>query len=218
MSKLRVHNFCISLDGFGAGPRQDLEHPDRRGRPRIARWIFDTAYGRSMIGKSNGSTGLDDGMLRDGDQNIGASIMGRNMFGPIRGPWDSDEAARAWRGWWGENPPYHHEVFVLTHHAREPLAMDGGTTFHFVTDGPLAALERARQAAAGADIRVAGGVGTVRDYIARGLVDTLHLAVVPVLLGTGERLFENDWNAAGYQCTEFEPSDEVIHVQLARQR
>lgn len=217
MSKLRVHNFCISLDGFGAGPRQDLEHPIGVGGHALHRWIFDTAYGRSMIGKSSGSTGLDDRMLREGDENIGASIMGRNMFGPIRGTWDSDDAASTWRGWWGETPPYHHEVFVLTHHARESLALDGGTTFHFVTDGPQAALERARAAAAGADIRLAGGVGTVRDYIELGLVDTLHLAVVPVLLGSGERLFENDWSAAGYATTEFESSDDVIHVRLERQ-
>ncbi|MGL3807244.1 dihydrofolate reductase family protein [Paeniglutamicibacter sp. R2-26] len=217
MGKLRVHNFAISLDGFGAGPRQDLEHPLGKGGHALHGWVFDTAYGRSMIGASNGSTGLDDRMLRRGDENIGATIMGRNMFGPIRGPWDSDESARTWRGWWGETPPYHHDVFVLTHHAREPLAMDGGTTFHFVTEGPLVALERATQAASGADIRLGGGVGAVRDYVERGLVDSLHLAVVPVILGSGERIFENDWNAAGYRCSEFEASEEVVHVQLVRE-
>lgn len=217
MSKLRVHNFCLSLDGFGAGPHPDLEHPLGVGAERLHHWIFDTAYGRAMSGQENGSSGLDNSYLVAGDQNIGATIMGRNMFGPIRGPWDADDAARKWTGWWGEEPPYHHDVFVLTGHARAPLAMQGGTTFHFVTQGPEIALELATEAAAGADIRLGGGASAIRQYVALGLVDTLHLAMVPVLLGSGERLFETNWRAAGYACSGFEASEDVVHVQLARE-
>ncbi|MFD1210643.1 dihydrofolate reductase family protein [Arthrobacter sp. GCM10027362] len=213
MPKLRVHNFAVSVDGYGAGPDQNAEQPLGVGGERLHDWIFATAFGRRMIGEDGGSTGVDNGFLERGVQGIGATIMGRNMFGPVRGGWDGSD----WTGWWGENPPFHHPVFVLTHHPRPPVTMDGGTVFNFVTDGIEAALEQAFAAAGGADVRLGGGASTVQQYLRAGLVDDLHLAVVPILLGGGERLFENlDGRPAGLELAEFAPSDAVAHVRFVQ--
>jgi dihydrofolate reductase len=207
MAELRVHNFSLSLDGYAAGPAQDTEHPLGIGGERLHEWVFDPDAER---------TGVDDRMQARGTDGIGATIMGRNMFGPVRGGWGESEP---WLGWWGEDPPFHHEVFVLTHHAREPLAMAGGTTFHFVTDGIEAALDRAREAAGRLHVRLGGGVATVQEYLRAGLLDELHLVVVPVLLGSGERLFEGLADALdGWACVEFAPSRSVSHVRLRRGR
>src|SRR5262245_34779362 len=184
MSKLRVQSFSVSLDGFGAGPRQSLEHPLGVGGEALHRWFFSTRTFQRMFAGEGGEAGVDDDFAARGFANIGAWILGRNMFGPVRGPWPDD----SWKGWWGANPPYHVPVFVLTHHARPPVAMEGGTTFHFVTDGIHAARERAREAAGGKDIRLGGGVDTIRQYLRAGLVDEMHLALSPALLGSGEAL------------------------------
>jgi dihydrofolate reductase len=212
-TKLRVHNFSMSIDGYAAGPDQGLDTPLGVDGTRLHEWVFQTRYGRSMIGQPGGALDLDHAFLLRGDDNIGATIMGRNMFGPIRGPWDDG----SWTGWWGPTPPYHHDVFVLTHHARDQVAMDGGTTFHFVTDGIEAALERATAAAGGADIRLGGGVATIRQYLRAGLVDEMHLALVPVLLGRGERLFDDlDGGPAGLERVELVASPAVAHVVFAK--
>ena len=210
MPKLRVHNFAISLDGFGAGPNQDLDNPLGAGGRQLHQWAFATA---TFHGTEGGETGIDDDFIKLGETNIGATVMGRNMFGPVRGPWNSSD----WKGWWGDEPPYHHPVFVLTHHAHDPIVMEGGTTFHFVTDGHEAALERAFDAARGADVRLGGGVATVREYLRLGLVDELHVAVVPVLLGRGERLFGDLGDALDrYERVEYVPSPAVAHMRLTR--
>jgi dihydrofolate reductase len=213
MPKVRVHNLAVSLDGYAAGPDQDVDNPLGVGGPRLHEWVFRTAYGRAMFGLEGGEEGVDQDFMARGDVGIGATIMGRNMFGPIRGPWgDAD-----WTGWWGDEPPYHHPVFVLTHHPRPPIPMAGGTTFHFVDDGIEAALERALQAAGGKDVRIGGGPSTVQQYLRAGLIDDMHVAVVPVLLGGGERLFDNlDGGPKGYECVEFVASPSVLHVRLAR--
>jgi dihydrofolate reductase len=204
MTELRVHNFSMSLDGYIAGPDQGVDHPLGVGAEQLHEWIFGLPEQRTPV---------DERMQAYGTDGIGATIMGRNMFGPVRGDWGAEE----WTGWWGEDPPFHHDVFVLTHHARDPVTMAGGTTFHFVTDGIEAALERARDAAGTAHVRLGGGAATVRQYLRAGLVDELHLVVVPVLLGGGERLFE-DMGAAldGWRCVEFTPSKAVAHVRLRR--
>ena len=213
MPKLRVHNFAISLDGYAAGPNQTLDNPLGVGGPRLHEWVFETRSGRQMQGRSGGTEGLDDEFITRGDAGIGATIMGRNMFGPIRGPWADD----AWTGWWGDNPPYHHPVFVLTHHPRPSITMQGGTTFHFVDDRIEVALAKAFDAAKGNDVRLGGGVSTIQQYLRAGLVDELHVAIVPILLGSGERLFDNiDGGPAGYECVEFVSSALVAHVRLAR--
>ena len=211
MSRLRVHNLAMSLDGFVAGPKQDLDNPLGGGGEQLHEWVFETRGGRLMIGQDGGSEGADNDFFARGEDNIGAHVMGRNMFGPVRGSWGDEQ----WKGWWGDNPPYHHEVFVLTHHPRASLPMDGGTTFHFVTDGPEAALERAREAAGGKDVRLGGGAATVRRYLELGLVDEMHVAVVPVLLGGGERLFDNRYD--GYRVVERVCSPAVTHIVLARE-
>jgi dihydrofolate reductase len=212
MSELRVHSFSVSIDGYGAGPDQARDKPLGVDGTRLHEWIFKTRYGRQMIGQGGGELDLDHAFLLRGDDNIGATIMGRNMFGPIRDAWEDD----SWTGWWGDVPPYHHDVFVLTHHAREPVAMQGGTVFHFVTDGIESALEQATAAAHGADIRLGGGVGTIQQYLRAGLVDELHLALVPVLLGRGERLFANlddlGGGPGGLECVELVASSRVAHV------
>jgi dihydrofolate reductase len=203
VTELRVHNFSVSLDGFAAGPDQSATNPLGVGGERLHEWIF-----------SPGATDVDRRFRARGEQGIGATVMGRNMFGPIRGPWSGGEE---WRGWWGEDPPFHHDVFVLTHEARDPLPMAGGTTFHFVTDGIEAALERATAVAGGQDVRLGGGASTVQQYLRAGLLDELHLAVVPVLLGSGERLFDDLGDALdGWDCIEFSPSSSVSHVRLRR--
>ncbi len=212
MTKVRVHNLAMSLDGYAAGPHQDEDNPLGVGGRALHEWVFETRTGRAMIGEPGGSEGLDDEYLRAGEEGIGATIMGRNMFGPVRGPWGGS----TWRGWWGDEPPYHHPVFVLTHHARPPLEMQGGTVFHFVTDGIEAAHQLAVAAADGADIRLGGGASTVQQYLQAGLVDEMHVAVVPVLLGSGERLFDLDPVALGYQVVDHAASSAVTHVRLAR--
>lgn len=213
MGKLRVSCFAISLDGFGAGPRQDLQNPLGVGGERLHGWLRPTRTLISMFGGEGGTTGTDDDFARRGMENLGAWILGRNMFGPIRGPWPDD----AWKGWWGESPPYHVPVFVLTHHPRAPLAMAGGTTFHFVTGGIEEALRRAREAAGPKDIRIGGGVETIRQYVRAGLVDELHLAISPALLGAGEHLLSGlDLVALGYRVAEHVPSQAATHVVLSR--
>lgn len=187
MSKLRVHCFAISLDGYGAGPRQDREHGLGVGGEELHAWFVSTRTFKAMQGRPGGTTGIDDDYARRGVENIGASILGRNMFGPIRGEWPDEQ----WKGWWGKNPPYHTPVFVLTHHARKPIEMEGGTTFHFVTEGIEEALRRARQAAASKDIRLGGGVETIRQYLRARLVDEMHVAISPILLGSGEHLLRD---------------------------
>jgi dihydrofolate reductase len=212
MSKLRVHCFTLSLDGCAAGPDQSLEEPFGRGADGLPDWIFSTRTGRAMMGTEGGTTGVDERFMAAGDEGVGATIMGRNMFGPIRGAWDDSD----WSGWWGDDPPYHHDVFVLTHHAHDPIPKDGGTTFHFVTDGIEAALERARAAAGGRDVRIAGGAAVVRQYLAAGLVDELHLAIRPVLIGRGERLFDGSL-PAGYRVAELVAGeDDVVHACVTR--
>ncbi len=213
MARLRVHNFSVSLDGYGAGPNQSLEDPVGVGGERLHEWILDTRSFRARSGLEGGRTGLDDsrvGALWDG---VGATIMGRNMFSPLRGPWQDE----SWKGWWGDEPPFHHPVFVLTHHPRESIPMAGGTTFHFVTGGIQEALERAVEAADGLDVNVGGGVATIRQYLKAGLIDELNLAIVPIFLGGGERLFDDLGAAAeGYEPKELASSDSVAHVRLVR--
>ena len=213
MAKLRVQCFGISLDGFGAGPDQDLANPLGIGGPAIFEWFFGTRTFQSMHGDAEGSTGLDDAFAVRGFANIGAWILGRNMFGPVRGPWLDDE----WKGWWGPSPPYHTPVFVLTHHPRPSLVMEGGTVFHFVTEGIHAALDLAREAAGGKDVRVGGGVATIRQYLQAGLVDEMHLVVSPVLLGGGEPLLAGiDMKRLGFVCSEHASSEKAMHVVLTR--
>jgi len=213
MSRVRVAAFAISLDGYGAGPDQSLEHPMGHGGMALHQWVLPTRTFQAMQGKEGGTTGLDEDFARRGFEHLGAWILGRNMFGPIRGPWGDED----WKGWWGEEPPYHCPVFVLTHHVRPPLEMKGGTIFHFVTDGIEAALARAKEAAGGRDVRIGGGVATVRQYLEAGLIDALHLAVAPVLLGDGENLFAGlDLPALGYRVTGQTPSEAAIHVIVER--
>ncbi len=215
MSKLRVHALAMSLDGYVAGPNQSLDEPLGVGGEQLHEWIFETRTWKQMTGQPGGTTGVDDEFMARGFDGIGATIMGRNMFGPIRGTWDTPEG-EAWRGWWGDNPPYHHPVFVLTHHAHAPIEMEGGTTFHFVTDGIESALAQARAAAGDDDIRLGGGAATVREYLRAGLVDDLHVPIVPLLLGAGERLFDDLGDAIErYECVEVTPGNHgVTHVRL----
>jgi len=214
MSKLRVACFAVSLDGFGAGPNQSLENPLGVGGMGLHRWFFPTRTFQSMLfGKDEGTTGLDDDYARRGAENLGAWILGRNMFSPMRGAW----ADESWKGWWGENPPYHVPVFVLTHHARKSVEMAGGTIFHFVTGGIDEALYKAVEAAGTKDVRIGGGVATVREYVRARLVDEMHLVVSPVLLGSGEHLFSGlDLPALGYQVAEHASSEAAMHVILRR--
>ena len=214
MSRLRVHSFAISIDGYGAGPNQSLENPLGVGGVALHEWAFATRTIRQMFGSEGGTTGIDDQFIARGFTNIGAWIMGRNMFGPVRGPWPDE----AWKGWWGDDPPYHVPAFVLTKHPRASITMAGGTTFHFVTGGIQAALKSAIEAAQGRDIRLGGGVATVRQYLRAGLIDELHLAIAPVLLGSGEALLSGiDLPALGYRCAEHVTTPNATHVVLARQ-
>jgi dihydrofolate reductase len=213
MTKLRVDCFSVSIDGYGAGPGQALEHPMGLGGMQLHEWVFPTRMFQAMIGKDGGTTGIDEDFAARGMAGIGAWILGRNMFGPIRGPWTDD----AWKGWWGGNPPYHVPVFVLTHHARPPIEMEGGTTFHFVTDGIHAALAHATAAAGTGDVRVGGGPATIRQYLKAGLVDSMHLAISPVLLGRGESLLADlDLVQLGYRCTEHTSSAAAMHVVITK--
>ena len=214
MSKLRVNCFSISIDGYGAGPDQSLDSPLGVGGEHLHEWFFPTrTFQSSVMGREGGETGLDDRFASRGMDNLGAWILGRNMFGPVRGPWPDE----SWKGWWGENPPYHVPVFVLTHHQREPLTMAGGTTFYFVTKGIHAALALAREAAQERDVRVGGGVATIREYLAAGLLDEMHLVISPMLLGGGEHLLAGmDLLKLGFERTEYVPSAKATHVVLTR--
>jgi dihydrofolate reductase len=215
MSKLRVESFTISLDGFGAGPHQDLNHPLGVGGESLHAWAMSTrTFQKNLFGAEGGQAGVDDDFAARGFRNVGAWILGRNMFGPIRGPWPDEN----WRGWWGDDPVYHGPVFVLTHHPRPPLVMDGGTTFHFVTEGTVFALHLAREAAQGKDVRVGGGVNLIQQYLRQRLIDEMHIAIAPVVLGSGERLFDGiDLRALGYACTKHEATPLATHIVLSRQ-
>jgi dihydrofolate reductase len=210
---VRAAAFSVSLDGFGAGPEQSLEQPMGRGGLDLHRWALGTRTFRAMFGQGGGSTGTDDGFAVRSFANLGAWILGRNMFGPVRGPWPD----HAWRGWWGDEPPYHCDVFVLTHHPRPALEMKGGTVFHFVAGEPAEILRKASAAAKGRDVRIGGGVATLRQFIAAGLVDEMHLAMSPVLLGEGEPLFAGlDLPALGWRVTETAATELAQHVVLRR--
>jgi dihydrofolate reductase len=214
MPKLRVHAFGISVDGYGAGPSQSLENPLGIGGMALHEWVFPTrAFQRVHGGGGGGTTGIDDDFVASGFENIGAWIIGRNMFGPVRGPWPDEH----WKGWWGDDPPYHTSVFVLTHHPRPAISMAGGTTFHFVVDGIHAAADRAADAANGKDIRIGGGVATIQQFLRAGLIDYLHLAISPTLLGSGEPLFANiDIVSLGYRCSGHVSTPNATHVVVER--
>ena len=214
MTRVRVASFSISLDGYGAGPNQDINNPLGVGGTDLHQWLFPTrTLQRALFGKDGGTTGVDDDFAARSFKNVGAWILGRNMFGPIRGPWPDS----SWKGWWGDNPPYHVPVFVLTHHARPPLEMAGNTTFHFVTGGVHEALDLARKAANGKDVRIGGGPNVIQQYLREALIDELHIAISPILLGSGERLFEGvDLRALRYECAQFAASEKASHVILRR--
>jgi dihydrofolate reductase len=215
MGKLRVNSFSISVDGYGAGSNQNLDNPLGVGGLALHDWMVSTRTFQRMNGNDGGATGTDDDFTARGLANTGAWILGRNMFGPIRGAWIDE----SWAGWWGDNPPYHTPVFVLTRHPRQAIVMKGGTTFHFVTDGIHAALQRARDAANGQDVRIGGGVATIRQYLQARLIDEMHIAISPVLLGSGEHLFDGiDALALGYQCTEHVTTANAMHLVLTRRR
>jgi dihydrofolate reductase len=212
VSKVRI-SFSISVDGFGAGPNQDIDNPIGAGGLALHQWAFATQTFQAMHGGDGGSAGVADDFAKRGFANVGAWILGRNMFAPTRGPWLDD----SWKGWWGDSPPYHVPVFVLTHHARESIVMQGGTTFHFVTGGIAVALERAREAAHGMDVRIGGGVSTIRQYLQANLIDEMHLAVSPLLLGAGEGLFTGiDTAKLGFRCTEHVPLPDATHYVFTR--
>jgi len=213
MGQVRVESFTISLDGYGAGPDQDIDHGLGVGGEDLHQWFIPTRTFQRAHGKGDGTTGVDEDFAARGFRNLGAWILGRNMFGPIRGPWPDSK----WKGWWGDNPPYHVPVFVLTHYARPPIEMEGGTTFHFVTGGIHEALDRAREAANGKDVRIGGGPNVIQQYLREALIDELHIAISPILLGRGERLFEGvDLRALGYECVQFAASEKATHVVLRR--
>lgn len=213
MSKLRVHAFSISIDGYGAGLNQSLENPLGEGGERLHEWFVVTRAFQSEFGREGGETGPDNDLAARGVDNIGAWILGRNMFAHSRGPWPDD----SWKGWWGDNPPYRADVYVLTHHQRDLIAMEGGTTFHFVTDGIHAALERAKKSAGGKDVRLGGGANVIRQYLQAGLVDEMHVAVSPILLGAGEPLFTGlDLPALGLKAVKYASTPRAAHYVFAR--
>ena len=214
MSKVRVASFSVSIDGFGAGARQDLQNPLGVRGPEMFSWFFQTELWNKMQGGSGGGRGVDNQMAERAFENVGAWILGRNMFGPVRGPWPDE----SWKGWWGDEPPYHVPVFVLTHHARKPLAMQGGTTFHFVTDGAESALKRAREAAAGKDVRIGGGVSTIRQYLIAGQIDEMHLAMSPMLMGEGEHLFAGiNLHELGFRVARSVAGEHATHIFIEKQ-
>jgi len=214
MSKIRVSAFSISVDGYAAGPHQSLDNPLGVRGPELFGWFFSTSTWKQMHGQEGGSIGVDNEWARRGMENVGAWILGRNMFGPVRGPWPDD----TWKGWWGDEPPYHVPTFVLTHHPRKSVEMKGGTTFHFVTEGIHSALQRAKDAANGRDVRIGGGVATIQQYLRAKLIDELHLAFCPMLMGSGENLFAGvDMPALGYRCTQNISTEHAMHVVLTKQ-
>jgi dihydrofolate reductase len=215
VTRVRVESFTISLDGYGAGPSQDINNPLGVGGTDLHQWALPTrTFQRALFGADGGTTGIDDEFAARGFKNVGAWILGRNMFGPIRGPWPDTD----WKGWWGDNPPYHVPVFIFTHHTRPPIQMEGGTMFHFVTGGIHEALGQARDASKGMDVRIGGGPNTIQQYLRAGLVDEMHVAIAPVLLGGGERLLDAvDLRALGYECVQFVASEKATHVVLRRQ-
>jgi dihydrofolate reductase len=213
MSKVRVAAFSISIDGFGAGPRQDLQNPLGIRGMELHNWFFPTEVFKQMTGQTGGTRGIDNDFATRSFDNVGAWILGRNMFGPIRGPWPDD----SWKGWWGDNPPYHTPVFVLTHHARPTLEMQGGTTFHFVTDGLDSALTKAKEAAKGKDVRIGGGVSTIRQYLLTGQIDEMHLALSPVLMGEGEHLFSGiNLHQLGFTSVKTVAGENATHVLIKK--
>ena len=213
MSRLVVRSFAMSIDGFGAGASQSLENPLGVRGPELMDWFFHTRIWREMQGEPDGETGVDNRIAAHGFDNIGAWILGRNMFGPVRGPWPDD----SWKGWWGDEPPYHTPAFVLTHHARAPLPMAGGTEFRFVTDGIESALRQAKEAARGKDVRLGGGVAAIRQFLRARLIDEMHIALRPVVLGEGESVFQGlDARALGYECVESVAGERATHVTLRR--
>jgi dihydrofolate reductase len=213
MPIIRVNSFAVSLDGYSAGRNQSIENPLGLGGPELFEWFFSTQTWKQMHGHEGGSTGVDNEWAQRGMENIGAWILGRNMFGPVRGAWPDD----SWKGWWGDDPPYHVPTFVLTHHPRDPVEMKGGTTFHFVTDGIDAALQRAKDAANGKDVRIGGGVSTIQQYLRASLIDEMHLVFRPILMGSGENLFAGiDLTEFGYRCTEHVFSELAMHVVLKK--
>ncbi|NOT23716.1 MAG: dihydrofolate reductase [Nitrospiraceae bacterium] len=215
MSKLRVHTFSISLDGYGAGPHQDQDNPLGVGGLGLHKWLWGTRTIGKLFGDGSGATGVDDDFAARGFSNIGAWILGRNMFGPIRGSWPNEQ----WKGWWGDNPPYHTPVFILTHHPRPSITMEGDTTFHFVTDGIHECLKRAQAVAHGKDVRLGGGVATIQQYLRAGLIDEMHVVVSPVLLGSGEHLFNGiDLLKQGYQCSEHTSTPNATHILITKQK
>ena len=214
MSKLIVRGFSLSLDGYGAGPNQSLDNPLGVNGTKLHGWAFATRTFRKMFGQEGGEAGIDDDFAARSMDNLGAWILGRNMFGPVRGPWPDT----SWKGWWGDSPPYHVPVFVLTHHARDPIEMEGGTVFHFVTDGIESALRQARAAAGNRDVRIGGGVATIHQYLKAGLIDDLHLVTSPVLLGKGESFFAGiDLPALGYRVTDRVPTPQATHLTIVRE-
>jgi len=225
MSKVRVAAFSVSIDGFGAGPHQDLRNPLGVRGPELHAWLMQTELFKQMQGQSGGTNGIDNDAAAQSFENVGAWILGRNMFGPVRGPWTTN--GDSWKGWWGDNPPYHTPVFVLTHHARSPLAMEGGTTFHFVTDGLESALKQAKEAAQGQgknkdknkakDVRIGGGVSVIRQYLLAGQIDELHIAISPVLLGEGEHLFSGiNLHQLGFTPVRTVPAENATHVFIKK--
>jgi dihydrofolate reductase len=213
MTIVRVQSFGISIDGFAAGPRQDEENPLGVRGPELMEWFFPTRVWRQMQGLDGGETGIDNEIAERGMKDMGAWILGRNMFGPVRGPWPDER----WRGWWGEEPSYHAPVFVLTHHARAPLQMQGGTVFHFVTDGIQSALRQARAAAGDKDIRIGGGTATIRQFLEARLIDEMHLALRPIFMGQGENLWQGlDMSALGYECAEQVVGERAVHLFVRR--
>ena len=215
MSIVRVNSFSVSLDGYAAGPHQSLDSPLGIRGPELFDWFFSTRTWKQMHGDEGGSTGIDNEWAQRGMENVGAWILGRNMFGPVRGPWPDE----SWKGWWGEEPPYHVPTFVLTHHPRKSIEMKGGTTFHFVTDGIESALQRAKEAARDRDVRIGGGVATLQQYLRKRLIDELHLVFRPILMGAGENLFAGlDMAELGYRCSEHISTESALHVKLNRER
>ena len=213
MTRVRVAGFTVSLDGFGAGADQSLNDPLGKGGSDLHQWFFGTKTFRAMMGKGEGSEGIDETYAARSMEGFGAFILGRNMFGPVRGDWPDD----SWKGWWGDNPPYHAPTFILTHYRRNPIVMEGGTTFHFVTDGIEAALAQARAVAGARDVKIGGGVATVRQYLEAGEIDELHFAISPIVLGRGEAMFAGiDLPSLGYRVTEYATTELAMHVVLGR--